>query len=448
MTISRQIGDSQRAEAPAFEPERGVPAPYRPPSVGSLEGLLDCCYQQEGRWHAHYKGLTLTSAFQPILSVAHQRVIGHEALIRARTEDGLPVPPPELFDVPRTVPERVELDRLCRLLHVANFSEAPTTDVRWLLVNVDPQVVSSGPGFGSFFGDLLRHFRVDPSRIIVEILENQIPDEDGLAATVAYYREAGCLVAIDDFGAGHSNFDRIVRLRPNLVKLDRTMVRESACHPVAQRMFPGLIGMLHEAGCLVVAEGVETEAEAALAFESGANFIQGYLFARPGRAPDQRGTEALRDAGAASHARRDAQAQQTQRQLAPYLHRFQQVVTSRRAGVELEVACFRLLNQPGVVRCFELDAHGRQQGPNINGTHESIADPRYQPLQDTEGAAWSQSGYYRAAITAPDRLQISRPYLSLTGAHLCITLSMAIEVDGETVVVCCDLDSESLPPPE
>lgn len=415
--------------------------PRDPASTGSLESLLEYCFQKDGHWHAEYHDLILTSAFQPVFGVAHQRTVGYEALIRARTPDGLPIPPPELFELPRTLAERVELDRLCRLLHVANFTTLKEPYPSWMLVNVDPQVVTNGPGFGSFFGELLSFFDLAPARIVVEILESHIPDEEGLASTVAYYREAGCLVAIDDFGAGHSNLDRIVRLQPDLVKLDRALVRQASQNPVAGRMFPGLVSMLHEAGCLVVAEGVEQPPEAQLAFDSNIDFIQGFRFARPGAFPHQRGAKELAEDVESSRHQRGERARQTHQALAPFLYQFQQAATSRRAGVELEVAAFRLLNMERVVRCYELDAHGRQFGPNILPARETAAgDPRFEPLNETKGAVWHQSTYYHAAISTPDRLQISRPYLSLTGAHLCVTLSMAIEIDGETLVVCCDID--------
>ena len=62
-------------------------------------------------------------------------------------------------------------------------------------------------------------------------METSAYDEENLARCVQYFRDLGCLVAIDDFGAGESNFERIWRLKPDIVKLDRSMVVEATRTP-------------------------------------------------------------------------------------------------------------------------------------------------------------------------------------------------------------------------
>src|SRR5690606_3189599 len=89
------------------------------------------------------------------------------------------------------------------------------------------------------------------------------------------------LVAIDDFGAGESNFERVWRLRPDIVKLDRAMITEAAQNPLVQRILPGIVSLVHEAGALVVMEGIETERQALIALKSDVDFVQGFYFLRP-----------------------------------------------------------------------------------------------------------------------------------------------------------------------
>ena len=107
-------------------------------------------------------------------------------------------------------------------------------------------------------------------------------DETRLALAFEYYRTLGCLIVIDDFGAGYSNFDRIWRLKPDIVKIDREMTRRATVEPLARRMFAGIVSVLHEAGALVCVEGIETEAEALCATDADADLVQGHYFAPPG----------------------------------------------------------------------------------------------------------------------------------------------------------------------
>jgi EAL domain-containing protein (putative c-di-GMP-specific phosphodiesterase class I) len=71
---------------------------------------------------------------------------------------------------------------------------------------------------GSFFRDKLAHNQVSPNRVVIEILEQNIHDETILSAAVNYYKELGCLVALDDFGASLSGFDRILNIKPEVRK--------------------------------------------------------------------------------------------------------------------------------------------------------------------------------------------------------------------------------------
>ena len=150
-----------------------------------------------------------------------------------------------------------------------------------LFLNLDPYVAVDGRRFGSFFAQMLESHAFPANRVAVELTELPLQAEDSLASAVDYYRELGCQIVIDDFGAGHSNFDRIWRLKPHIVKIDREMTRRVATEPVARRMFAGIVSVLHDAGALVCVEGIETEDQALCATEANADLLQGYYFARP-----------------------------------------------------------------------------------------------------------------------------------------------------------------------
>src|SRR5438093_6479475 len=139
--------------------------------------------------------------------------------------------------------------------------------------------------FGPFFSQMLQSGGFPAHRVGVELIEMPFEDEKRLAAAIEHYRELGCLIVIDDFGAGYSNFDRIWRLKPDVVKIDREMTRRVAVEPLARRMFTGIVSLLHEAGALVCVEGIENEAEALCATDADADLMQGNYFARPAAEP-------------------------------------------------------------------------------------------------------------------------------------------------------------------
>lgn len=233
---------------------------------------------------AYYADMTLQSAFQPIISLSTAQALGYEALVRVRCRDGLSMSPASLFDQVEQEAELVYLDRLCRALHVCNFVRAGHEGL--IFLNVNPLVSIRGRHFGAFFQEFLVQVGLPPERVVIEILEGKVLDDDQLADSIAFYREQGCLVAVDDFGTGHSNFGRIWRIKPNIVKLDRSNLILARSDAAARRGLPRLVEMLRDAGCLVVIEGIEDEFEATLALESGADFGQGYYFGRPALMPE------------------------------------------------------------------------------------------------------------------------------------------------------------------
>ena len=403
-------------------------------SLISASGLQD-----EALTTARHGDVTLSSAFQPIYSLTHERVIGYEALIRGE-RNGETVAPWEIIAGSDDFEQLVHLDRLCRAIHIRNFQRHLRHNA-WLFLNVNPRVAVEGKQFGPFFGKLLDSTGIAPQRVVVEILEHAIIDEALLARTVAYYRSMGCLIALDDFGSGHSNFDRIMRIQPDIVKMDTSMIRQAGSNVVARRIMPNLVAMLHEAGCLVLVEGVESEDEALIALDANVDFVQGFYFARPS-APmslpshaetfqrlDRRYTHQYE---VVRYRRRQAMRQ--------YKQHFAEAAAAYNNGVPLDQACKPLLELEAVQRCYLLDSNGKQLGDNLYPiTRQVPINTHFLPLADTRGANWNRKPYFRDAIGHPGKVRLSRPYLSTASVELTQTLSICIENRDELQVLCCDL---------
>lgn len=231
-----------------------------------------------------WEGVTLWTHFQPIYSVRRAGCTGYEALIRAADLDGVAIRPDRLFEVALARGDGALLDWICRALHLRNFASVDPGD-RTLFINVHPQAALGDASCAREFDHLIRYYGATPKRICVEILESACDDEGMLREAVAAYRELGASIAMDDFGIGRSNFDRIVSLRPEMVKIDRSVLNEAVGDEKARRMLPGVIELLHEAGAQVTIEGVESANEALIAMDSGADHLQGHYFAAPSANP-------------------------------------------------------------------------------------------------------------------------------------------------------------------
>lgn len=385
-------------------------------------------------------GMRLHSAFQPIISVVHSKIVGHEALLRGQSADSTPMQPAELFPRLRDVCSPQDVHELCSRLHLQTFSYLEHDG--WLFLNVNPDSIVDRRHVRDTFGRWLKESGLTPSRVVVEIIETRACDARTLSEAVAGFRDLGCLVAIDDFGAGESNFERVWRLRPDIVKLDRAMIAEAATSPLVNRILPGLVSLVHEAGCLVVMEGVETEHQAMIAVESDIDFVQGYYFSRPDVfAGDSAQIAALFDKLFASIKVNEAERRANSRgYVSHFVERFYSCIDALSAGETFEEGCWNFVHLEGIQRVYELNDEGFQVGRNLESRSRPTLDERYRPCADGRGANWYRRPYFQRAVASPGRVQVSRPYLSITDAQQCVTISMAFEDKGKLRVLCADID--------
>jgi EAL domain-containing protein (putative c-di-GMP-specific phosphodiesterase class I)/DNA-binding NarL/FixJ family response regulator len=226
----------------------------------------------------------LRIVFQPICTLGGDPV-GVEALSR--------------FDVPpKRGPERwfaeaseVGLRRELELAAVRKaLQQLPLVPAdMFLSVNVSPGTLMAAP-----FRKLLE--AVDGTRIVVEVTEHApIEDYERLGAAVGRLRDCGVRLAVDDAGAGFASLRHILRLAPDFIKLDRTLIAGIEVDRSRQALAAGLISFARKIDATIVAEGIERPAEVAALQALGVAYGQGFFLARPGPLP----LSARRDASGA-----------------------------------------------------------------------------------------------------------------------------------------------------
>ncbi|HZM71793.1 MAG TPA: EAL domain-containing protein [Candidatus Polarisedimenticolia bacterium] len=217
---------------------------------------------------ARIDDLAFDVVFQPIVNLASGEPLGYEALTRFR--DG--TRPDVAFASAEAVGLGLELE-------VATLGEAvrAAADLpagRWLDLNVSPGLVLHN----GRLGDILAA-RDRP--VVLEVTEHDVIADYPAIRDAIRAIGSDIRVAVDDAGAGAANFAHIVELRPDFVKLDIGLVRGINLDPTRQALVVGLRHFARTAGCLLVAEGVETEAEAKTLLSFGIEFGQGYRMGRP-----------------------------------------------------------------------------------------------------------------------------------------------------------------------
>jgi EAL domain-containing protein (putative c-di-GMP-specific phosphodiesterase class I) len=263
---------------------------------GSWAHQAEARVRTSGEEGVEWDGKRLATHFQPLYGVRRPKCHGYEALVRATDSDGNALRPEELINA--TPPaRRLLLDWTLRALHMRSFARVDPGD-RILFLNVHPETAVNDAESGRELGGLIRYYGLVPKRVCVEILETGCADEGLLREAAAIYRSLGVTIAMDDFGAGRSNFDRVVLLRPDIVKIDRSLLADAVIGRArARRVLGAMIELLHEANARVAIEGIENVTEAQVALDAKADFLQGFHFGAPqvGLADESGGLSRLDD---------------------------------------------------------------------------------------------------------------------------------------------------------
>ncbi len=150
-----------------------------------------------------------------------------------------------------------------------------------IAVNVSIRQLTDGK-FASRIGELLEQTGLAPTCLTIEVTESVLMEEiEPIRRAFALLRSWGVRVAIDDFGTGYSSLARLLHLPVDAIKLDRAFITDINVRRDARDMATAILHLGAAIDATVIAEGVETEAEAAVLLDLGYSVAQGYLFARP-----------------------------------------------------------------------------------------------------------------------------------------------------------------------
>ncbi|MCC6909383.1 MAG: GGDEF domain-containing protein [Phycisphaerales bacterium] len=227
----------------------------------------------------------LRVVFQPILEFRTGLVAAREGLIRPL--DGGPFPHTgALFEAAERVGMLGELERACLEVIFSAAQDLPPGE--FLFVNLSPSVFAD-PRIVDDVAAICRNCsRLEPSHVTIELTErNEAASVEMLAAQADAFRDRGFQFAIDDVGAGTSGLNRIMRLRPNWLKLDRELISNLDADPFRRNLLQFFVHFARLSSMLLLAEGIEREEELRTAIDLGVAFGQGFLIARPAAAANQ-----------------------------------------------------------------------------------------------------------------------------------------------------------------
>ncbi len=215
-------------------------------------------------------------AFQPIVDVKTGEIYAYEALMRPLTpEFGGPL---EVLSVAEAQSKLPQLDKL--ILSIVFETIEQNKEIigdKLIFINSIPNDAADDDYIINFKEKYSEFF----DQIVIEIIERESRDETVMLDKINNLKNSGLKVAIDDFGSGYSNEVRILKILPNILKIDMELVQGIAKDVDKQVIVNSIIEFCHQKNIKFVAEGVEEQEDLFYFIDKGADFVQGYYLAKP-----------------------------------------------------------------------------------------------------------------------------------------------------------------------
>lgn len=234
----------------------------------------------------------IDTLFQPVISLSTGAISGYEALTRG-PEGSYFYTPINLFQFAELENSLYSLEKIAR--ERALFKGAPLiSSTQKIFINMSSHVIYDPMFTPGITLSLVEAAGLTPKNIVFEITErNAIDDFEAFQKAIAHYRNQGFMIAVDDAGAGYASLQAILELKPDYIKVDRSLIQNIEQNKVKENMLESFVNFALKMNSKVIAEGIETTAELERVIRLGVHFGQGFFLARPHFPPSLPSPESL-----------------------------------------------------------------------------------------------------------------------------------------------------------
>ncbi|MCQ4085378.1 EAL domain-containing protein [Saccharibacillus sp. JS10] len=247
-------------------------------------------YRKSRELHRIIQERKLSTFFQPILNLQSGSCLGYEVL--NRPPSSISFPNTEMFYDYLGQTNRVfAFEQYCRETSFERFEAArsqkqsqPTNETSSdiVFINVHPLIMTDSAYRSGETVRMLAKYGLLPEQVVFELTEKQaVTDYAEFSRVLSHYRDQGFRIAVDDAGSGYSSLKTIVNLKPEFIKLDKSLIRDLHQHEDRRRMVKLLQEFAQGSGTSIIAEGIENRFEAEFLRAEGIQYGQGYALGYP-----------------------------------------------------------------------------------------------------------------------------------------------------------------------
>lgn len=380
--------------------------------------------------------------FQPIVSISTKKIYAYEALTRCNY-NGQNITPQVLFNLAIEKDCVLELDLLTRKKAIEKFYDYYLLDNDLMLfLNFESTSINTfDPVENTYcFSKIISKLGIPSKNFMLEIKEDEINNLDALRAFCFFYKELGFSIALDDFGTGNSAFDRIDLIKPNLIKIDKSLFVDIKNNKVNREIVHAISNMCKNIGTQVLAEGVEEKDAIFTSLELGINLFQGYYFSRPlVQITDTQKREMVLNILDIGNSFRDIiiEGIKEKREL---ISKFNTIAKKIINKIDSIVTC-----HPSIQKKFhkydDIEAIYLIDEKSSKQIHNTVMlenpNSRFKPTNC--GSEHFLKEYYYVTKESKKGIYLSQRYISFASGNICQTFAKIFEINHKKYILCMDI---------
>ncbi|RXJ96485.1 EAL domain-containing protein [Malaciobacter molluscorum] len=382
--------------------------------------------------------------FQPIISIKEKKIFAFEALTRSFDKDDNFISPLKLFQEAKKENKIDILDNLVRQKAINKFREYYNQDNNLLLfLNFESSVIEEHMKNNLTFDFIkqVEKLQIKKCNIVLEIKEDTIKDSILLKKFCQIHKKLGFTIAIDDFGTGYSSFDRLAIVKPDIVKIDRTLIDNIDSNYINDSILKSIVDICNKIGALTLAEGVERKEEILCCMKKHVDIYQGFYFEKAINIIEQTNIEQIKQK-IINIGLEYKKAVQTHIKIKKNL--FKKIKHQTKDAVNIisfeekfhfdKISSFIEIN-PHIEAIYLIDF---ETGNQINDTIiKSISSSFYHPSKHNEDHSLKE--YFYITKESKSKEFLSPKYISKASGSMCRTYAKVININNDNFIICFDI---------
>lgn len=385
--------------------------------------------------------------FQAIVSIRTKSIYAFESLTRCKYKNQN-IPPNLLFNLASDNNLNKELDEMTRKKAIEKFHSYYLENKNLLLfLNVESELINNfeTTAYKYSFIETITNLKIPFKNFILEIKEDEIYNMDALKKFCKTYKNLGFQIALDDFGTGSSNFHRINIIKPNIIKIDKSLFLDVRKNQVNKEIVSAISKMSHNLGIRVLAEGVEDSDSIYTGMKSSINLFQGFYFHKPSlelsESDNKEIVKKCIEVGKSFKTNNMARINRKRESIEKF-NLIANILIDRIENISKSVCALEdeFKKYSDIEAIYLIDGSSSKQ---INDTIMDLSsDSMFKPTMHGEEHFLKE--YYYITIESKRGIYLSQKYVSYATGNVCKTFAKKFKVSDKEYILCLDIVIEEL----